>query len=507
MLIKGEKWACEACIRGHRVSNCQHADRPLSHINKKGRPVSQCPHCRGMRKARTTHTKCECGEKPHTKAECPVKETGNNQARKKQCCCSHGTRCTCAAKRDFNLDTVPELGPPRRGAASHLGHRRPHIATTKPEDPLIGFSSPRHSKIRLSDAPKRGVPYSVPRSNTVHVSSGLARRSADHLPLRETGPEQNGVASSDAMTSAPRPIRRVRSEHGSPANTPLLAIEEMNNRIPHLDISLSPFTSNATNPPSTVFDYPDHNLEQFYSPETEGLPETPNFNVPPVDWSTFGISYSPNNVATTFSQPPSYASFDNNNNNNNSSSSSNNANPFTHAGLALSSSGELSEVEDFGLTSNVGISYSCADKLDVHSISDGSEAGIYRLSASSYVNYPQEQVPGSSHNLQSVDIDSFLKTGAALSQPPQSFDIPASTAPRLNNHYSTSQRGNGGSAYPIPVESQGVFTAVDDELVLVSQGGFVGSEPSNFLWDPAAYSVATNGQSGDIPLQQHTQWF
>lgn len=24
MLINGEKWACEACVRGHRVSNCQH---------------------------------------------------------------------------------------------------------------------------------------------------------------------------------------------------------------------------------------------------------------------------------------------------------------------------------------------------------------------------------------------------------------------------------------------------------------------------------------------------
>jgi hypothetical protein len=35
MLIKGEKYACEACVRGHRVSNCQHADRPLQHINKK----------------------------------------------------------------------------------------------------------------------------------------------------------------------------------------------------------------------------------------------------------------------------------------------------------------------------------------------------------------------------------------------------------------------------------------------------------------------------------------
>jgi hypothetical protein len=40
MLIKGEKYACEACVRGHRVSNCQHSDRPLQHINKKVHQIS-----------------------------------------------------------------------------------------------------------------------------------------------------------------------------------------------------------------------------------------------------------------------------------------------------------------------------------------------------------------------------------------------------------------------------------------------------------------------------------
>jgi hypothetical protein len=41
------------------------ADRPLQHINKKGRPVSQCGHCRAMRKSRSSHVKCDCGEKTH----------------------------------------------------------------------------------------------------------------------------------------------------------------------------------------------------------------------------------------------------------------------------------------------------------------------------------------------------------------------------------------------------------------------------------------------------------
>ncbi|KAE8136537.1 copper fist DNA binding domain-containing protein [Aspergillus pseudotamarii] len=45
MLIDGEKWACEACVRGHRVTTCKHHDRPLIRINRKGRPFSTCSVC------------------------------------------------------------------------------------------------------------------------------------------------------------------------------------------------------------------------------------------------------------------------------------------------------------------------------------------------------------------------------------------------------------------------------------------------------------------------------
>ncbi|OJJ33728.1 hypothetical protein ASPWEDRAFT_41587 [Aspergillus wentii DTO 134E9] len=45
MLINGQKWACEACVRGHRVTSCKHHDRPLIQINRKGRPFSTCSVC------------------------------------------------------------------------------------------------------------------------------------------------------------------------------------------------------------------------------------------------------------------------------------------------------------------------------------------------------------------------------------------------------------------------------------------------------------------------------
>ena len=50
----------ESCIKGHRSSNCQHADRPLFEIKKKGRPVSQCEKCRELRKTKRMHSKCTC---------------------------------------------------------------------------------------------------------------------------------------------------------------------------------------------------------------------------------------------------------------------------------------------------------------------------------------------------------------------------------------------------------------------------------------------------------------
>lgn len=68
------------CAHSRRFPNLPHAtsaiyvelantdlvpDRPLQHINKKGRPVSQCQHCRAMRKSRSSHAKCDCGEKTH----------------------------------------------------------------------------------------------------------------------------------------------------------------------------------------------------------------------------------------------------------------------------------------------------------------------------------------------------------------------------------------------------------------------------------------------------------
>lgn len=87
VLLNGVKYACERCIRGHRVSSCTHTDKPLTMIKPKGRPASQCPHCREQRKLKNTHSSCSCGKMG--------KSPGQHLA---SCFCHKNSHCTCPVK-------------------------------------------------------------------------------------------------------------------------------------------------------------------------------------------------------------------------------------------------------------------------------------------------------------------------------------------------------------------------------------------------------------------------
>ncbi|OBA27312.1 Cu-dependent DNA-binding protein, partial [Hanseniaspora valbyensis NRRL Y-1626] len=50
IVIDGVKYACERCIRGHRVTKCSHSDGPLVVIKPKGRPSTVCEYCKSMKK-------------------------------------------------------------------------------------------------------------------------------------------------------------------------------------------------------------------------------------------------------------------------------------------------------------------------------------------------------------------------------------------------------------------------------------------------------------------------
>ncbi|KAJ6534486.1 copper fist DNA binding domain-containing protein, partial [Mycena vulgaris] len=60
VFVNSQKLACSACIKGHRSSQCSHSDRPLFNVPSRGRPVSQCPKCRELRKTKQLHSKYMC---------------------------------------------------------------------------------------------------------------------------------------------------------------------------------------------------------------------------------------------------------------------------------------------------------------------------------------------------------------------------------------------------------------------------------------------------------------
>ncbi|KAL4804531.1 hypothetical protein BDV18DRAFT_143361 [Aspergillus unguis] len=444
MLIDGEKWACEACVRGHRVSSCHHNDRPLTHINKKGRPVSQCQHCRGLRKSRTTHTKCECGDKkknshrndldPHAVEKRDLKQDSHSR-----CGCIHGQRCTCALKKEPHLDTVPEIGIPPPAAPPLEQPRKPQLMSTKSESTLTVFRDGHHKPAHKHNdmAHKCGLPYTIPRSHTIHAAPDTARRSVDHLPLAQSS--FMGEAIAHQPRERPGSIygfhRRVKSEHGSPENNPVVPPGDDSTSVPPLDLS-SLFSHsqpmedlNASAAPATIpMSMPKTSLEPI---ETNGLPFSLPFstfptsnaspvsalpfqdscqpepfftspendlafcsaglNVAPVDWSSVPLSSA---MPTTSTQPPSYASFD--------------YNPMGPGMPAPSSSGDVSELEDFAPLPHLGHN----DHHDLTSVSDGSDVDHYRISsASSFISLPQAQMLAS-NNLESISVDDFLQQPA-----------------------------------------------------------------------------------------------
>lgn len=97
MIFEDVKFACETCIKGHRSSQCRHTDRPLHPIRKKGRPISQCDHCRSCRTSSASHSKCECRSK------------AANGLQSNKCDCNNGQPCICAgpSKIDYNGAMTP----------------------------------------------------------------------------------------------------------------------------------------------------------------------------------------------------------------------------------------------------------------------------------------------------------------------------------------------------------------------------------------------------------------
>lgn len=249
----------------------------------------------------------------------------------------------------------------------------------------------------------------------------------------------------ESVTSAPQPVRLVKSEHGSPELKPESSPVDEKGQIviPPLDpnaYSYSPFGAaspliQVPNQPETRF--PDQITDNYFVTyemanewdppmHSAGLSES----APEVDWSQYqlpndsGNTLNENTNGVAPSQPPSYTSYDH-------------YSHLSHPGLT-SSSGEISEVEDYVPVNNPDtIRSNSQDALDDFSSIGGDDSrGMesYRLSsASSYAGMPQMNVLANA-NMEGLDIDDYLKQAEAQTremalqsqrlQPPQQQQQP-----------------------------------------------------------------------------------
>ena len=361
--------------------------------------------------------KCDCGEKAHVKENCrdtekvaPVIDFGQSgkessteagTSNVRVCCCSHGSRCVCAFKKEPLLDPVPEQDFNEISPPSSFSFRKPRLLTAQSEKSLTVFTKGHHKPVhKLSDAShKRRIPYPIPVPHSVPGNSNhakeMARRSTDSLPTLGTM-EQASVQFQESISSAQQEVRLVRSEHGSPKRA-LPAYERFDNPTSPLDL---PYLNYHHGMPSSPLpdEYNNYHspgaFEPYYSPQDEIPPVLSAGLISPViDWSALDLPLENRAFPGAYSQPPPYAGFDQNN--------------IRHSGLTTSSSGDLSEVDDY-------IShYRVHHEPMPPSSPEIPDSNVYPLSStSSYMSIPHGSMsPDGERNRN--HIDSFLQNTTA----------------------------------------------------------------------------------------------
>ncbi|WEW58208.1 transcriptional activator haa1 [Emydomyces testavorans] len=418
MLINGEKYACDACIRGHRVSSCQHHEKVVLYLN--------------------VHIVEVYGKvEPVTSVVSAVR--------------NHIAKVTARTgqwiKRDSNLATVPEVGPVLNPQKSTLQGKQSQISSTKIDTPAV----PHRQKVKQNNARKRAHPYPMPRSHTIQSPRDLTRYSAENISLaEEMGISRSVPGHQESITSAPRDhLRRARSEHGSP----VLGLTRLDTQVPPLELPYSAFDQASL--PSPAFDY-SQPWSGLYYPDADVTLEAASLGPPSVDWSTFDLAYGSDAIAATYSQPPSYASFDYAN--------------FSHPELSRSSS-HSSEPDEFN---SMGMSMQVAksEGLEIRALSDSSDAEAYHLSASpSHLDMPQPRISDPSH-VESLELDLYWRASEGMSQPTPLSNIPL--GPELQQ-YSQSQA----------FQPQQASTPIDRSISLSSTSVFTTAESSEPIWIPS----------------------
>lgn len=299
-------------------------------------------------------------------------------------------------KKEY-LEPVPESdADPPLAEISDKEQLRPRAQTAQSESTLTVFANGHHKPAHKHNtmAHKSGLPYVIPRAHSIHGASpgGFANRSVDNLPHTSTIEALHGDSLiKDSMMRAQQEQRQVRSEHGSPHLPNQSNLDHLNGRLPPLDLS------NIDN--MATFGYPVNYNGFATMPEHEQPIFSAGLSNASVDWSHYdGLEFNDTFATSSYSQAPSFTGLE-------------------FAGLdqpamtTTSTSGEISEVEDFVPVNNYSpcrpaLAPQCGSELDTSDFGDRDGYGL--SSTSSYMNLQDGNLM-SNADLESLDMDEFLK--------------------------------------------------------------------------------------------------
>lgn len=209
VLINGVKYACERCIRGHRVTTCNHTDQPLMMIKPKGRPSTTCAHCKELRKNKNANPAgvCTCGRQEKKRQAQRAKEEARAKAkaREEECHCGNGEKCVCHSRRRssrrsttskskapsvLSLPTGESTGLTAAFDPSDSGAKvsKPHVLTSLPS---FHSSQSLDQDVSLATSPTMSTSFSNNNWDASSISSSL--RSDSRLNLLERSHHSIGL--------------------------------------------------------------------------------------------------------------------------------------------------------------------------------------------------------------------------------------------------------------------------------------------------------------------------
>ncbi|GAA5862005.1 hypothetical protein JCM8547_001555 [Rhodosporidiobolus lusitaniae] len=302
MFIDGVKFACESCIKGHRQTSCQHSDRPLTQIMRRGRPATACDACREARKISNSHRTCthkvtdEDGADvsssvpkvlPHG-AKDLLRRSSSTQSRTSTTSTPHSTRKPSSASRSTSVVSEEELATvgrkksisraPSSRRSSSAAQKGKHV---KPHDLAHGH---------YADHP-------------MHISSAYSP-----YPHHEPKAAKEKAIKTEPATPAPDPERKMTNEELASAfffrGFPAAAPDACPTPPPLLPkpkrTSSVPLTTPAPEPPVALPLPPPPPLQP--EPVLAPLPSLPPISSASPN-STYPTFYTPSPPGATYSTP------------------------------------------------------------------------------------------------------------------------------------------------------------------------------------------------------------